>query len=63
MKSRLENDLTLFNQEHMIEKTDMTQTGDESTLINYDEKELERFIAPAYPEAFASGCIINGFTP
>ena len=47
----------------MIETTDMTQTGDESTLINYDEKELERFIAPAYPEAFASGCIINGFTP
>lgn len=31
--------------------------------MNYDEKELERFVAPAYPEAFASGCIINGFTP
>lgn len=63
MKTRLENDLTLFNQEHMIESTDKTQTGDETVMMNYDEKELERFVAPAYPEAFASGCIINGFTP
>jgi len=31
--------------------------------MNFDEKELERFVAPAYPESFASGCIINGFTP
>ena len=28
-----------------------------------DEKELEKFVAPAYPEVFASGVIINGFTP
>jgi DNA polymerase III delta subunit len=24
---------------------------------------LEECVAPAYPELFASGCIINGFTP
>lgn len=24
---------------------------------------MERFVSPAYPEAFASGCIINAFTP
>jgi hypothetical protein len=28
-----------------------------------DEKELEKFVAPAYPEVYASGVIINGFTP
>ncbi len=24
---------------------------------------MEQLVSPAYPEAFASGCIINGFTP
>jgi hypothetical protein len=32
-------------------------------LKELDEKELERYVSPAYPEAFASGCIINAFTP
>jgi hypothetical protein len=31
--------------------------------VTVDEKELEKFVAPAYPEVFASGVIINGFTP
>lgn len=31
--------------------------------MTVDEKELEKFVAPAYPEVFASGVIINGFTP
>ena len=26
-------------------------------------RELEKYVAPVYPELFASGCIINGFTP
>lgn len=26
-------------------------------------KTLENMVSPAYPELFASGCIINGFTP
>jgi hypothetical protein len=28
-----------------------------------DEKHLEALVAPPYPEVFASGVIINGFTP
>lgn len=47
----------------MIETTDKTHSTEDTAVMNIDEKELERFVAPAYPEAFASGCIINGFTP
>jgi hypothetical protein len=67
VSGRLENDLKLFNQEHMIEsetKNIIAQGAEETKeYASIDEKELEKFVAPAYPEAFASGCIINGFTP
>lgn len=66
VKTRLENDLKLFNEEHLIESDDQApQVPIPDSLQEYqiDEKEMERFVSPAYPEAFASGCIINGFTP
>ena len=47
----------------MIETSDKTHSAEDTALMNIDEKELESFVAPAYPESFASGCIINGFTP
>lgn len=59
-----ENDLKLFNQEHMIEVVPSTATiGEEVSQANIDDIEIQKFVAPAYPEMFASGTIINGFTP
>jgi hypothetical protein len=71
VRLKLENDLKLFKEEHLIdealpagEERRVEDTSGPSTgVFRVDEQELEKFVAPAYPEAYASGVIINAFTP
>lgn len=70
---KLENDLQQFKTDHQIEQSPKYEENPfeekknlGSEKIANGEKvvsELERLVCPPYPELFASGCIINGFTP
>lgn len=53
VKLKLENDLNQFKGQFQLE----TVPADE------DLKEVQQLVRPVFPQLFASGCIINGFTP
>jgi len=60
VRTKLANDLQNFLRQH--------QLADEEASANPTPKELQLkeiagVVAPPYPEHFASGTIINGFTP
>lgn len=59
VKAKLDNDLIQFKNEHQLDPRSVTEEERKDQKL----MELQQFVAPSYPELFASGCIINGFTP
>jgi hypothetical protein len=59
VKSKLANDLQLFLRMHQLE------AGDDEDPVNKEHilQEMATSVSPAYPEPFASGNIINAFSP
>ena len=64
VRLKLESDLHQFNSEHQLEAGDVkSESKGDAKGEEEDKIEMEKIVAPPYPELFASGCIINGFTP
>eukprot|EP00347_Sterkiella_histriomuscorum_P016599 403352570 len=70
-QQKLQNDLQQFKTDHQIENSSDNNTGqvklnegqNEENKHAQELKEIQKLVAPPYPELFASGVIINGFTP
>jgi len=56
--SKIENDLVQFKQDHHLPLAEKAVD-----LQGKVVQELEKLVAPPYPELFASGIIVNGFIP
>ncbi|CDW77180.1 polyribonucleotide 5-hydroxyl-kinase clp1 [Stylonychia lemnae] len=67
--NKLNSDLMQFKADHQLETTgneldekiEDSQTDSQKQISEL--KELQKLVSPPYPELFASGCIINGYTP
>ena len=60
VRTKLANDLQNFLRQHQLNEDEMSQNP---TAKELQLKEIAQVVAPPYPEHFASGTIINGFTP